>query len=46
MGTGFAIGGCSDGITPRVMEALFEKAQNMKQELDLQLRVSFIEVSY
>ncbi|KAI5060275.1 hypothetical protein GOP47_0024695 [Adiantum capillus-veneris] len=44
MGTGFAVGGCTDGITPRVMEALFKRAESFTGEVDLQLRVSFIEI--
>ncbi|MCO5593774.1 hypothetical protein L7F22_047791 [Adiantum nelumboides] len=44
MGTGFAVGGCTDGITPRVMEALFKRAESFTGDVDLQLRVSFIEV--
>ncbi|MCO5581252.1 hypothetical protein L7F22_035130 [Adiantum nelumboides] len=44
MGTGFAVGGCTDGITPRVMEALFKRAESFTGDVDLQLRVSFIEI--
>ncbi|KAH7443972.1 hypothetical protein KP509_02G058600 [Ceratopteris richardii] len=44
MGTGFTVGGSTDGIIPRVMEALFKRAESNSGDVDLQIRVSFIEI--
>ncbi|PIA56567.1 hypothetical protein AQUCO_00700723v1 [Aquilegia coerulea] len=43
MGTGYR-DGCQTGITPQVMNALFNKIETLKHEVEFQLHVSFIEI--
>ncbi|KAB2076173.1 hypothetical protein ES319_A06G022900v1 [Gossypium barbadense] len=43
MGTGFE-DGCHIGITPQVMNALFNKIDSLKHQIQFQLHVSFIEI--
>ncbi|KAA3476480.1 kinesin-like protein KIN-4A [Gossypium australe] len=43
MGTGFK-DGCHIGITPQVMNALFNKIDSLKHQIQFQLHVSFIEI--
>lgn len=43
MGTGFK-DGCSTGIIPQVMNVLFSKIETLKNQMEFQLHVSFIEV--
>jgi hypothetical protein len=45
MGTGYKVGGSSEGVIPKVMETIFRKVETLKAKSDFQLRVSFIEVS-
>ena len=43
MGTGFR-DGCQTGIIPQVMNVLFSKIETLKDQMEFQLHVSFIEV--
>lgn len=43
MGTGFKDGG-QTGIIPQVMNVLFSKIETLKDQMEFQLHVSFIEV--
>lgn len=45
MGTAYTVGGSSVGVIPQVMETIFKKVRTLKDKADVQLRVSFIEVS-
>jgi len=45
MGTG-SKDGCQEGIVPLVMSSLFEKIETLKHQIEFQLHVSFIEVSW
>ncbi|CAM6035512.1 unnamed protein product [Sphagnum compactum] len=44
MGTGYKVGGSSEGVIPKVMETIFRKVETLKAKSDFQLRVSFIEI--
>eukprot|EP00897_Mesotaenium_endlicherianum_P000298 jgi/Mesen1/10269/ME000778S09610 len=44
MGTAYTVGGSTEGVTPRVMQTIFEKVASLKERADFQLRVSFIEI--
>ncbi|CAK9197643.1 unnamed protein product [Sphagnum troendelagicum] len=44
MGTGYKVGGSSQGVIPKVMETIFRKVETLKAKSDFQLRVSFIEI--
>lgn len=44
MGTGYTVGGSTEGVTPQVMATIFKRIDTMKHKADFQLRVSFIEV--
>ena len=43
MGTGIK-DGCQTGIVPQVMNVLFNKIETLKNQMEFQLHVSFIEV--
>ncbi|XP_028806911.1 kinesin-like protein KIN-4A isoform X2 [Neltuma alba] len=43
MGTGFK-DGCQTGIIPQVMNVLFSKIETLKDQIEFQLHVSFIEI--
>ncbi|EFJ12705.1 hypothetical protein SELMODRAFT_40499, partial [Selaginella moellendorffii] len=44
MGTGYTVGGSSEGVIPQVMNTLFSKINALKHKADFQVRVSFIEI--
>ncbi|EFJ13860.1 hypothetical protein SELMODRAFT_234668 [Selaginella moellendorffii] len=44
MGTGYTVGGSSEGVIPQVMDTLFSKINALKHKADFQVRVSFIEI--
>lgn len=44
MGTGYTVGGSTEGVIPKVMETIFQRVETLKQKADFQIRVSFIEV--
>ena len=44
MGTGYTVGGSTEGVTPQVMATIFKRIDTLKHKADFQLRVSFIEV--
>eukprot|EP00250_Pteridium_aquilinum_P007538 c17227_g1_i1 orf=339-4568(+) len=44
MGTGYTVGGSTEGIIPRVMDLIFEKVAALKEKAEFQIRVSFIEI--
>lgn len=44
MGTGFKDGCQTTGIIPQVMNVLFGKIETLKNQMEFQLHVSFIEV--
>lgn len=43
MGTGLK-DGCQTGIIPQVMNVLFSKIETLKDQMEFQLHISFIEV--
>lgn len=43
MGTGLREG-CQTGLIPQVMNALFNKIETLRHQMEFQLHVSFIEV--
>ncbi|CAM6127040.1 unnamed protein product [Calypogeia fissa] len=44
MGTGYTVGGSTEGVIPRVMETIFAKMESLQAKADFQIRVSFIEI--
>eukprot|EP00250_Pteridium_aquilinum_P009656 c18833_g1_i1 orf=575-3943(-) len=44
MGTGFAVGGSTDGVIPQVMELIYKKMASSPAKVEYQVRVSFIEI--
>ncbi|KAG0613527.1 hypothetical protein M758_6G110100 [Ceratodon purpureus] len=44
MGTGYTVGGSTDGVIPQVMQTVFKRIETLKHKADFQLRVSFIEI--
>ena len=47
MGTGYSdTDNCQTGLIPRVMNALFNKIETLKHQIEFQLHVSYIEVYY
>ncbi|OAE24281.1 hypothetical protein AXG93_1052s1040 [Marchantia polymorpha subsp. ruderalis] len=44
MGTGYTVGGSTEGVIPKVMETIFQRVETLKQKADFQIRVSFIEI--
>ncbi|KAG0584179.1 hypothetical protein KC19_3G191000 [Ceratodon purpureus] len=44
MGTGYTVGGSTDGVIPQVMDFIFKKIETLKKKADFQIRVSFIEI--
>jgi kinesin family protein 4/21/27 len=44
MGTGYTVGGSTEGVIPKVMEMIFNKVTTLKRKAEFQIRVSFIEV--
>lgn len=44
MGTGYTLGGNTEGIIPLVMEAIFKKVKELKDKGEILLKVSFIEI--
>lgn len=44
MGTGYTVGGSTDGVIPQVMEFIFRQVGTLRKKADFQIRVSFIEV--
>jgi kinesin family protein 4/21/27 len=44
MGTGYTLGGNTEGIIPLVMEAIFKKVKELKDQGEILLKVSFIEI--
>lgn len=46
MGTGYTVGGSTDGVIPQVMQTIFKRIETLKHKADFQLRVSFIEVCF
>lgn len=45
MGTGYTVGGSTEGVIPKVMETIFKKMDSLRAKADFQIRVSFIEVN-
>ncbi|KAI5065342.1 hypothetical protein GOP47_0020037 [Adiantum capillus-veneris] len=44
MGTGYTVGGSTEGIIPKVMELIFDRVTALKDRSEFQIRVSFIEI--
>ncbi|MCO5550274.1 hypothetical protein L7F22_003755 [Adiantum nelumboides] len=44
MGTGYTVGGSTEGVIPKVMELLFKRVTALKDRSEFQIRVSFIEI--
>jgi len=44
MGTGYTVGGSTEGVIPQVMQTIFKRIETLNHKADFQLRVSFIEV--
>jgi kinesin family protein 4/21/27 len=44
MGTGYTVGGSTEGVIPKVMTMIYEKVAALKAKAEFQIRVSFIEV--
>ncbi|XP_024400613.1 kinesin-like protein KIN-4C isoform X1 [Physcomitrium patens] len=44
MGTGYTVGGSTEGVIPQVMQTIFKRIETLKHKADFQLRVSFIEI--
>ncbi|KAG6548611.1 hypothetical protein Mapa_010100 [Marchantia paleacea] len=44
MGTGYTVGGSTEGVIPKVMETIFQRVETLKEKADFQIRVSFIEI--
>ena len=44
MGTGYTLSGNTEGIIPLVMEAIYKKVKELKDQGEILLKVSFIEV--
>ncbi|KAG0626408.1 hypothetical protein M758_2G123600 [Ceratodon purpureus] len=44
MGTGYTVGGSTEGVIPQVMQTIFKKMETLKHKADFQIRVSFIEI--
>eukprot|EP00850_Spirogloea_muscicola_P022203 SM000282S10606 [mRNA] locus=s282:44313:52164:- [translate_table: standard] len=44
MGTAYAVGGTSEGIIPQVMKTLFQKVAKKEDQVEFQIRVSYIEI--
>jgi hypothetical protein len=44
MGTGYTVGGSTEGVIPQVMDFIFKNIETLKKKADFQIRVSFIEV--
>lgn len=44
MGTGYTLGGNTEGIIPLVMEAIYKKVKELKDQGEILLKVSFIEI--
>ncbi|GLJ15113.1 hypothetical protein SUGI_0247080 [Cryptomeria japonica] len=44
MGTAYTVGGNTEGVIPKVMEAIFKKVEELKHQGEVLLKVSFIEI--
>ena len=44
MGTGYTVGGSTEGVIPKVMAMIYDKVAALKSKAEFQIRVSFIEV--
>ncbi|KAH9314827.1 hypothetical protein KI387_023454 [Taxus chinensis] len=44
MGTAYTLGGNTEGIIPKVMEAIFKKVEELRHQGEILLKVSFIEI--
>ena len=44
MGTGYTVGGSTEGVIPKVMAMIYKKVASLKSKAEFQIRVSFIEV--
>ncbi|KAH7291450.1 hypothetical protein KP509_29G017300 [Ceratopteris richardii] len=44
MGTGYTVGGSTEGVIPKVMRVIFDKITALKDKAEFQIRVSFIEI--
>ncbi|KAL2652560.1 hypothetical protein R1flu_020688 [Riccia fluitans] len=44
MGTGYTVGGSTEGVIPKVMETIFQRVDSLREKADFQIRVSFIEI--
>ena len=44
MGTGYTVGGSTEGVIPKVMSMIYKKVASLKSKAEFQIRVSFIEV--
>ena len=44
MGTAYTVGDNTDGIIPKVMDLIFKRMENSAEQVEYQVRVSFIEV--
>lgn len=44
MGTGYTVGGSTEGVIPKAMELIFRKVAVLKKKAEFQIRVSFIEI--
>ncbi|KAL3684384.1 hypothetical protein R1sor_002406 [Riccia sorocarpa] len=44
MGTGYTVGGSTEGVIPQVMDTIFHRVDSLREKVDFQIRVSFIEI--
>nr|AMS24212.1 kinesin 4-Ic protein [Marsilea vestita] len=44
MGTGYTVGGSTEGVIPKVMQMIFDRVAELKSKADFHIRVSFIEI--